>query len=268
MSEGEPRQISRRTVLKGAAVGAIAVATELYVPQPVRAWVSELANPEATEQATERVYRPGEFVRWGNRGINRIYLTMDPGGSESNIRQVMNVAENEGAKITFFPTGLTVNKHLSFWAEVISRGHEVGNHTWAHPNLRYLPRSEVRSQLLNQRDIVQRAAALAGIDNYQQIFMRPPYGAGRVDPEVISVCQELNYVIAMWSSDPKGYKSNKTPDMVVRRFLNNLSNGLILLQHSGGTDIEAFPRIVREAKQRGYVMDKTMRQGIPTTVYP
>ena len=109
---------------------------------------------------------------------------------------------------------------------------------------------------------------LVCINDYQQVFLRPPYGAGRMDAEVVSVCREFGYVIAMWSSDPQGFRKGMTSEKVYERFMRDLSPGLILLLHTKPVDIGALPNIIRGVERNGYSMNKTLREGIPTTVYP
>jgi peptidoglycan-N-acetylglucosamine deacetylase len=257
------RAISRRSFLKAGAI-----AGGLMLVNPIEA-VSAFSGQKMSREAltAERVYAPGEIVRRGDQSVQRYFLTLDDCGSLARVEYVANLAESEGVKLTFFPTGLNVVKGKDVWARVLSKGHDIENHTWDHKKLTYLSIEQVRSEMVRQQDAVAEVARIAGLPDYKHVFIRPPYGAGRKDPEVVSVAKELGLVIAMWSSDPQGFKSSVTEQMVYDRAMEDLAPGIILLQHTNVKDINALGRIIRSAKEKGYVMDKTLREGIRTTVY-
>jgi len=55
-----------------------------------------------------------------------------------NVREILDLADKYGAKLTFFPIGYQIAKQPELWQEILDRGHELENHSYHHVNINTL----------------------------------------------------------------------------------------------------------------------------------
>src|SRR5438552_2374616 len=76
-----------------------------------------------------------------------IALTFDDGPQEKLTPKLLDLLAQHHIKATFFVIGENAAEHPDIVARAASQGHEVGNHTWSHPNLAKMSDDNVRRQL-------------------------------------------------------------------------------------------------------------------------
>ncbi|MFJ6897470.1 polysaccharide deacetylase family protein [Streptomyces hokutonensis] len=75
------------------------------------------------------------------------------------------------ARVTFFTVGQNVAAHPELVRAEAKAGHEVGNHSWNHPDLTRLTTAQIRLQL------ERTSAAIKAATGKPPTLFRPPYGA-------------------------------------------------------------------------------------------
>lgn len=176
-----------------------------------------------------------------------VYLTFDDGPSSGYTPQVLDILTKYGVRATFFELGENISRYPSLTHRAYLRGNSVQNHTWSHPDLRYVSWSTFKSEV-NNTDRVIRAQT-----GYTPLCLRPPYGA--VNSTVRSRAAALGKTIKLWTVDPRDWSRPGT-STIVSRVLNNVHSGSIILMHDGGGNrsqtVAALPTILRTLKSRGY----------------
>jgi peptidoglycan/xylan/chitin deacetylase (PgdA/CDA1 family) len=143
---------------------------------------------------------------------------------------------------------------------------EIGNHAWAHRNLRLLTGSAATDEIENaqrayrqlRQDIEDRKCTAPGRGHAGEVAKSPtlfrfPFGA--CDPKSLDEVSRLGLVPVQWdvSSDDPDFK--QTPERMKKKVLENVHPGSIVLFHANGrgwyTD-DALPEIIAELKTRGY----------------
>src|SRR5262249_28885735 len=128
------------------------------------------------------------------------------------------------ARGTFFVIGRHVRACAALAAEIVARGHTIGNHTDTHPNLLWLSRRQVLDEL-------ERCdASIAAATGQRPRFMRPPYGyrLPQVHPAVRHAGLERP---VLWSRSARDWSPQPATD-VIRR-LHAVRSGDIVLLHDG-----------------------------------
>ncbi|KXS19013.1 carbohydrate esterase family 4 protein, partial [Gonapodya prolifera JEL478] len=87
---------------------------------------------------------------------------------------LLDLLDQLGVRATFFVNGNNQGNindpvYSSMVQRAHSSGHCIGSHTWSHPNLLTLPDDQVRSQLTQVDEALQR---ILGV---RPNFVRPPY---------------------------------------------------------------------------------------------
>lgn len=184
-----------------------------------------------------------------------VALTVDMGGDDAGLASILSTLSREGVRATFFVTGSWVRAHPDGLRQIVSGGHEVGNHTDTHPDLTQLSGTRVRAELQSAADEVVRV----GGDDPRPLF-RFPFGAR--DERTIDIVRTEGYCAYRWTVDTLGWQgtgAGRTATTVHDRVLASLQPGEIVLMHGGANpddgstlDADALPAIIRDVRARGY----------------
>ncbi len=189
----------------------------------------------------------------------KIVLTFDDGPDPRWTPKILDILREKKAPAAFFVIGDAGSRNPSLLKREFAEGHEIGNHTYTHPQFDKISHAEVRIQLnLTERLI----GSSLGV---KTILFRPPYGIDH-QPEyaeevaALPIPQELGYVLVGSRIDPHDWQQtpgNRVPAAeIVQNVLRQAEKGNIVLLHDGGGDrgqtVEALPQIIDGLRAAGY----------------
>jgi peptidoglycan-N-acetylglucosamine deacetylase len=196
---------------------------------------------------------------------NKIAITFDDGPDPQWTPKILDILKQKGVTATFFVIGVEAEKYPSIAKRIYAEGHEIGNHTFTHPDISNVSKRYFEVEL----NLTERL--FEGQLGVKPILFRPPYSidqepdtADQVRP--LELAQQLGYVTVGDKIDPNDWRDNPrrpADEIVADVFKNlppcepgNLSCGNIVLLHDGGGDrietVKALPRIIDGIRQRGY----------------
>ncbi len=108
---------------------------------------------------------------------------------------------------------------------IVDEGHEIGNHSFTHPNCSQLSREKFREELTSTTDLIY------ALTETRSCYFRPPFGD--YSNMVIEVGQEEDHQVIQWSIDSLDWKSPGV-DFIVKRVLDQVSPVDIILFHNNG----------------------------------
>lgn len=146
-------------------------------------------------------------------------ITFDDGPEPTITPQILDILARYNAKATFFVIGRQVPGQEGLLQRMRHEGHEIGNHSWSHPDLSGLPPEAVTDQL----QATQRAIAAAGVPVPR--LLRPPYGA--VNDMMAS---HNRLTIVRWNVDPEDWKPTN-PEAIAAHIIAHAHPGAIVLLH-------------------------------------
>ena len=123
----------------------------------------------------------------------KLALTFDDGPDPEWTPQILDILKAKHVPATFFVIGANMEAHPGLVQRILAEGHEVGNHTYTHPNLADTPLAAVRLELNATQRLFE---ALTG--RSMRLF-RPPY-LGDAEPtdadEIVPIeeAQKLGYI--------------------------------------------------------------------------
>lgn len=183
----------------------------------------------------------------GDGAVRRIALTFDDGPSGTYTPQILDIFAEHGGRCTFFTLGALVGQHRQILQRAEAEGHEVGIHSWRHPNYTGLSNANI------QADIARCRMALDVVLERPVRWVRPPYGA--VDARVRGAINDAGYRVAMWSVDPEDWRSPGS-GAVASHILSRARDGAVVVLHDGGQGragtVKAMRTVVPELQKRGY----------------
>ncbi|RXZ44092.1 polysaccharide deacetylase family protein, partial [Agromyces binzhouensis] len=171
-----------------------------------------------------------------------VSLTFDDGPT-SLTPSLLDVLDRERAAATFYVQGSSVARNPGTAARIVAAGHEIANHTWAHPNLTTLTDEQVRDEVRRTQD------AIASATGVRPTSLRPPYGASNAE---VRELVPLPFVV--WDLDTRDWQDPGV-DVVVERAAGGAAPGSIVLMHDTHEEtIEAVPSIIDRLRARGFAL--------------
>lgn len=178
-----------------------------------------------------------------------VAFTFDDGPNPLYTPQVLEIFREVQGKATFFMIGTQIEKSLETAKAVHEQGHEIGNHTYAHPHLPELSSEEVRRELQLTEELIRR------VTGAKPKVYRPPY---------IDTSEEVAAITAGEFGYPAiGAVNGAATDWempgvthIVEKTRERVRPGSFLLFHDGFDDrsqtIEAVRILAAELTAAGY----------------
>jgi len=151
-----------------------------------------------------------------------IHLTFDDGPHPTATPAVLGMLRERNIPATFFFLGQNVQQYPDIAKQVVSEGHQIGNHSFTHSNLFFKDKQFIQKQIIQTEEILESKLGI------RTRFYRPPYGYFNLT--LLNLLEEFGSACVLWNIDSKDYRLKKRSD-VERRVLNRISNGSIFLFH-------------------------------------
>ncbi len=155
-------------------------------------------------------------------GTKKIALTFDDGPHPRYTPEILEILDRYGVKATFFVVGLNVETYPELVKTVVDEGHEIGNHTYSHANLRRAHYDGVCSEIaVTERLIYENT-------DFRTRLLRPPEGV--YSQAVCDAAANFDYTIILWSVDTRDWAHTPSEE-IVRHVLTDVRGGDIILFH-------------------------------------
>jgi cellulose synthase/poly-beta-1,6-N-acetylglucosamine synthase-like glycosyltransferase/peptidoglycan/xylan/chitin deacetylase (PgdA/CDA1 family) len=183
-----------------------------------------------------------------------VILSFDDGPDPTWTPRVLDVLRRHEVPGSFYLLGTQVLRHPGLVRRMVDEGHEIGNHSFDHPDLAGL------SPGARRRELAQAQLALVGATGRTTSLMRPPYSfsPGALDDESWNVVREAHdegYVTVLADVDSRDW-ARPGVDAIVRNATPEDGRGAIVLLHDAGGDraqtVAALDRLIPQLKERGY----------------
>jgi peptidoglycan-N-acetylglucosamine deacetylase len=179
-------------------------------------------------------------------GKKVVYLTFDDGPDPRWTPAILDALAAHNVRATFFVIGRKVEEHPDLAKRIVAEGHSLQNHTWSHPNLTELSRSDATDELARTNDVIKSVAGVA------PKCLRPPEGA--TNEKVQELAGKAGQTAMLWSVDTKDW-SNKSTDAIASIVGGSLQPGAVILMHDGGGDrsatVAALPAVLQSIANAG-----------------
>ncbi len=184
-----------------------------------------------------------------------VALTFDDGPSFYT-EGLLDTLDEHDVKATFFVLGTQVRIQSETILRMFQAGHQIGNHTWDHPNLTQMGDDQIREQLKLTDDLITQ---IIGVPTP---FLRPPYGA--YNDRVLAASA---LPIIFWSVDPLDWK-DRDAEVVASRIIDAPIGAIILAHDIHKSTVAAVPAIIAALKARGIHFVTVSELYAPRTLLP
>ena len=202
---------------------------------------------------------PYAIQRTGSRP-KMIALTFDDGPDPNWTPPILDILKRYHVPATFFVVGENALTERSLLEREVAEGHEIGNHTYTHPNLALATERETELEINATQRLVQ---AFTG--RSMRLFRAPYFGDAEptTADEIVPIeeAQKLGYLSVGLHIDPGDWKRPGTQQIIDQTIAQvtdddpDRSGNVVLLHDSGGDrsqTVEALPAIITGLRARGY----------------
>ena len=174
-----------------------------------------------------------------------IAMTFDDGPSAENTPRLLEMLKQRNIKATFFLIGQNVASNPDLVRRILAEGHEIGNHSWTHPQLSKLSDQRVSSEITKTQDAIKDASG------FTPTLLRPPYGA--ITPRQREwIENQFGLSIILWSVDPFDWK-RPGASVITQRILTETRSGAIILSHDiHKQTVDAMPATLDGLMRKGF----------------
>jgi len=189
----------------------------------------------------------------GAGGEHQVAVSFDDGPDPRWTPKILDILKGANVKAAFFLVGANAERYPKLVRRIVDEGHEIGNHTYYHPNLALCWPEHIRLEL-NATQLL-----LETITGRATTLFRPPYAADTSPAQLseltpLQIAEDLNYLVVLESIDPQDW-AKPGADIILRRVKQQRRDGSIILLHDAGGDrsqtVEALPRILEWLHIRG-----------------
>ena len=198
---------------------------------------------------------PSPYViqRTGADAPHRVALTLDDGPDSRWTPQILDTLKSRGVHASFFIVGSNALREIPLVRRMMAEGHELGNHTFTHPNLAVTPDFVTRLEL----DATERL--IEAITDRRSALFRPPY-FGDAEPTTpdelgpVSLANDLGYITVGLHVDSDDWLEPGAAK-IVQNVLDARSKGNVVLLHDSGGDrrqtVAAIGPMIDSLRARG-----------------
>jgi len=229
-----------------------------------RAITIDSASGQITDENFDSLPEPYRLGRYGS-SKNQLAITFDDGPDPEWTPKILDVLKEKQAPATFFLIGIQADKFSDLTQRIYREGHEIGNHTFTHPDISNISHRFMQLELnLTERLFASRLGM-------RTILFRPPYSIDQ-EPDTedqvrpLEITQDMGYTTVGNKIDPSDWRENphRSAEQISADVLahlppcapNDQRCGNIILLHDGGGDrqetVRALPMIIDGIRARGY----------------
>ncbi|MCL2077250.1 MAG: polysaccharide deacetylase family protein [Oscillospiraceae bacterium] len=178
------------------------------------------------------------------RNDNKIALSFNCAWGNSNTDELLAILDEHNVFATFFITGEFSEKFPDDVRKIMNAGHEIGNHSDAHPHLKGM---NINKIIEDTRESERKIMMITGS---RPALYRAPYG--EYDANALKTIEGLGYNFIQWSVDSIDWQE-PDPATIVKRVTDKTDSGSILLFHNDlENTTEALPEILTKLRQGGF----------------
>lgn len=164
-------------------------------------------------------------VAWGNEYLSNMLETL----------------KKHNLHVTFFLEGKWVQKNPDIAQMIVAAGHEIGNHSFSHPDMKVLSSSRTREEMIQTNKVIKATTGII------PKWFAPPSGSYR--DETVSIASELEMGTIMWSVDTIDWQKPSV-ETLLSRVLGKVHNGALILMHPTDSTSKSLEYLINRLKQK------------------
>lgn len=176
------------------------------------------------------------------------YLSFDGSPNPPATDRLLNCLSNFGVQATFFMEGRRLETEADCARRVQAAGHDIGNHSYNHPEFDKIPIQECIQEVAFTQEIIHKELG------FFPTLLRPP--AGLLTKEVKDTFLALGFDIVLWSYSVRDWEGPDAKSVAHRIISQAVPGAIIALHDKTEWLIEILEIIIPKLTLVGYTFRK------------
>ena len=186
-------------------------------------------------------YLPPAPIYNGHDEKPMVSFTVNVAWGNEYLPKMLEVLKKHHAKATFFLEGRWAKNNPDIAKMIVDAGHEVGNHSFTHPDMNNLSASQINQQIKKTNEVIKATTG------YKVKWFAPPSGSFR--DEVVKIASELKMSTIMWSVDTIDWQKPSS-DVLINRVMKKIHPGAIILMHPTVSTAQSLDQLFTDIERK------------------
>ncbi|MFB0635990.1 polysaccharide deacetylase family protein [Bacillus rugosus] len=186
-----------------------------------------------------------EPIYKGNPDKPMVALLINVAWGNEYLEKMLPILQKHQVKATFFLEGNWVRNNEQLAKKIAEDGHEIGNHSYNHPDMSKLTTGRISEQLDKTNGQIEQTIGV------KPKWFAPPSGSFR--KAVIDIAAEKQMGTVMWTVDTIDWQK-PAPSVLQTRVLSKIHNGAMILMHPTDPTAESLEALITKIKDKGYAL--------------
>jgi len=198
------------------------------------------------EQTSPKIHLkdlPPSPIYRGHPDKPMVAFTINVAWGNEYLSDMLAVLKKHHVYATFFIEGRWAKQNPDLVNMINEAGHEIGNHSYSHPNMKNLSASEIRKELQDTNEILRATTGKT------PTYFAPP--SGSFNEDTVQIAHQLNMETIMWTVDTIDWQK-PAPSVIINRVMKQIHNGAIILMHPTASTKDALENLIINITQKGY----------------
>ncbi|MBT2682984.1 polysaccharide deacetylase family protein [Bacillus sp. ISL-37] len=164
-------------------------------------------------------------VAWGNEYLSGMLATL----------------KKHNVTASFFLEGRWVKNNPGMAKMIADAGHEIGNHSFTHPNMKQLSAPKINEEIRKTNEVID---AVTGVKTK---WFAPP--SGYYKDEVVEIAAAHKLGTVMWSVDTIDWQK-PSPEKLINRVMGKIHNGAMILMHPTESTAASLDQLITQIKDK------------------
>lgn len=157
------------------------------------------------------------------------------------IPEILSILKKHDVHATFFLEGRWVKENPDLAKVIADGGHELGNHSYSHPDMNKISAVRIREELIKTNKVIEATTG------EKVTLFAPPSGSFR--EETVEIAHSLKLLTIMWTVDTIDWR-NPRPEQLITRVTSKLHPGAMILMHPTDSTTKSLERLIEHIKEQ------------------
>ena len=164
-------------------------------------------------------------VAWGNEYLTGMLATL----------------KKHNVTASFFLEGRWVKNNPGMAKMIADAGHEIGNHSFTHPNMKQLSAAKINEEIRSTNEVIE------AVTGAKTKWFAPP--SGYYKDEVVEIAAAHKLGTVMWSVDTIDWQKPSS-EKLINRVMGKVHNGAMILMHPTESTAVSLDQLITQIRAK------------------
>ncbi|WP_338781969.1 polysaccharide deacetylase family protein [Metabacillus sp. FJAT-52054] len=182
---------------------------------------------------------PPSPIYRGNPAKPMASLLINVAWGNEYLPEMLDTLEKQHVKATFFLEGRWAKENPKLAKMISEAGHEIGNHSYTHPDMKRLSSESAKVQLQQTNEVIE------ALTDIKTKWFAPP--SGSYSDETVRIASTMGMRTILWSVDTIDWQ-NPAPEQLIQRVMKKVHPGAMILMHPTKSSADALDQLIVQIK--------------------